>query len=100
MRYFEIFEAADQAAIDAMYAARYWQSHPGYEQSTWANVENSIKKYGRVSVFVNKTGMIDEVSKEKLAAFRVLARQHGYQIGQFARDPRTPEIVSADVMNT
>jgi len=93
MRYIEISEA-DQGT-DAMYADRYWKSHPGHEQSTWENVENSIKRYGRISIFVNRDGMIDEKSKEKLAAVRVLARQHGYQVGQFSRDPRTPESVSA-----
>jgi hypothetical protein len=88
-------EAANQQAIDDIYAERYWKSHPGYEKRTWENIEQHMKKYGSISVSVNRDGMIDDQAKEKLAAYRQIARQNGWEIGQFARDPQTHEVVTA-----
>lgn len=43
--------------------------------------------YGSISCFVSMTGF-DEKDLEKLSAYRVLARELGYEVGHYVLNPR------------
>jgi hypothetical protein len=76
---------------DESYAEEFWQKQPaGLKEAMEQNILAAIKA-GIFSMFVapeegktfQDTESIDEESKRKLSAYRVLAKEIGYEIGPF-----------------
>jgi len=72
---------------DIIYAARFWaRGQPsGYLKVMKEYIENAKDM---LHIFVSPEG-IKEDDKEKLAAYRVLASQMGYEVGEYKFDKQT-----------
>ena len=87
--------AEDQEDRDQLYAAKFWENQPkGMREVMAANIETALKK-GQFASFVSPNGL-DEKDKAKLSAYRQLARDLGYEMGQFTAHPES-HTVSAPV---
>jgi hypothetical protein len=81
---------------DKEYARRYWiRQPPGMREVMERNIKKSATEEGVIYHFVDPQG-IKEDDKEKLSAFRILARQMGYDIGQYHFDKHA-HVASAKV---
>ena len=75
----------DKGELDRVYAERFWARSPeGMRAAYQASIESAART-GTLSIFVNMEGL-DEKDKEKMSAFRLLARELGYEVGQFRVD--------------
>lgn len=69
---------------DEEYSRRFWdKGQPKEMRSTMIGILESSIQNGHFSSFVDPSG-ITEYDKEKLSAYRILARELGYTIGQFS----------------
>ncbi len=50
------------------------------------SIHQGVERDGLIGVFVNLDG-INEQDREKLSAYRQLARELGYEVGEFRRTP-------------
>lgn len=77
------------------YAQKFWDRNKdtkGLRESMTEEITREAKK-GEFIKYVNETG-ITENDKEKLAAYQSLARELGYQIGEFTIDPKTGKAIA------
>lgn len=72
---------------DLNYASRFWRRQPPGMKNTMEENIRQAEKAGTFNVFVDRSG-ITEYDKEKLSAYRELAQQMGYKIGQFQYNER------------
>lgn len=75
---------------EAEYAKKFWDRNKntnGLREAMSEEITREAKK-GEFIKFVSATG-ITENDKEKLAAYQSLARELGYQIGEFTLDPKS-----------
>jgi hypothetical protein len=79
---------------DDVYAERFWEKHQykGLKESMMGNIRNTLDK-GYFGYFASDQG-IDEQDKERLSAYRKLAKEIGYEIGQFTYNPKTHEVIA------
>jgi len=71
---------------DPTYSAQFLATQPeGFEQAMQKNIRRSAEK-GVISIFVSVDGMTPQ-DKQKLSAYRVIADQMGYDIGQWKYSP-------------
>lgn len=76
-------------AEDEEYAKRYWTRQPkGMKEVMEDYIRKSARERGLISHFVDPN-KIAEDDKEKLSAFRLLAKQLGYEMGQYKFDKQT-----------
>ena len=73
-----------EKAWDMEYAARFWQHQPeGMREAMMSNIESAAKQNPpQIGYFVDPSG-ITEKDKERLSAYRVLAEEMGYEVGQY-----------------
>ena len=75
-------ELSEEESRDLEYATRFWESQPsGMREAMRENIEIAAQA-GSISSFVDPKG-ISEKDKEKLSAYRVLAKEMGYEVGQY-----------------
>lgn len=68
---------------DENYAARFWQGKAeGLRDVITENIHQAAREEGFISSFVDPSG-IAEKDREKLSACRQLARELGYEVGDF-----------------
>jgi hypothetical protein len=74
---------SESEAKDSEYASRFWQNNqsPGLREAMQDNIQSRAES-GSFGIFVDSQG-ITESDKEKLSAYRQLAREMGYEIGPF-----------------
>jgi len=73
---------------DLPYAERFWQRQPeGMREVMIENINEYALVSGLLTSFVNING-IDEKDREKLSAYRALARELGYEVGEYVFYPR------------
>ncbi|MBN1168936.1 hypothetical protein JXA63_03510 [Candidatus Woesebacteria bacterium] len=80
---------AEGDAVDISYSIDFWRRYvhdtPKFRESLRnamiGNIKKSIDEGGEFKTFVNHDG-IDERDKEKISAYRRLAREFGYKIGE------------------
>ncbi len=92
-------------STDMEYAAKFWNRQdknlsPKYagqlRESMRGNIESAVNgKRGSIGSFVDPTGVTEE-DKEKLSAYRVLAKEMGYEVGDYAFDKRS-HVASAQI---
>jgi len=73
---------------DNEYSNKFWESQGEISDNVRENMKDIILdcvQRGEMAIFVGfeKNGKIDEKSKQKLSAYRVLAIEIGYYIGDF-----------------
>lgn len=73
---------------DEVYAARFWEEKPEELREVMIdNICQAAEKEGFIGSFVDPSG-ITEKDKEKLSAYRQLARELGYEVGEFKFYPK------------
>ena len=81
---------SDTETQDQIYAAKHWESLQsrgndklveGMRLAMQENIEKAVE-LGKIGLFVNKDGF-DEKDKEKMSAYRQLAKRMGYEIGEW-----------------
>lgn len=82
-------EFGEQASKDDIYSHLFWsrKQPPNLREAMMQNIL-SASQTGTFGVFVNPSGMTEE-DKEKLSAYRVLARELGFEIGEFQFNKRS-----------
>src|SRR3989344_2969320 len=77
-------------AQDMDYAAQFWAHQPeGMHAVMRQNIERAAKQNPpQIGSFVDKAGITEE-DKEKLSAYRVLAEEIGYEVGQYVLNKRS-----------
>lgn len=84
-------QSGEEISTDAAYAQAYWneQKIKGMPEKNIDQMRQSMRdtieqqeEGGIVGIFVDKTGITDEF-KRKLSAYREIAREMGYEIGEF-----------------
>ena len=77
-------EISEQKARDTEYADRFWKRQPpGMRDSMTDNIHRAAQETPpMIGSFVDPAGMTEE-DKEKLSAYRLLAEELGYEVGQY-----------------
>lgn len=77
------FIGGKELTKDEVYADRFWRkTHPpGLREALIENIQKDAQA-GTIGIFVSETGIAEE-DREKLSAYRELARELGFEIGQF-----------------
>ena len=76
-------------AVDLDYAASFWKNQPeGMEQTMMSVIETTAQE-GTFWQYVDQEKMTDK-DKEKISAYRVLAKQMGYSLGGFTHQSGKP----------
>jgi hypothetical protein len=81
---------SEEDARDYEYATRFWKR--GQPETMRQNMTEIIEKAvqeGTFYLFVDQEEMTDE-DKERISAYRVLAKQIGYRVGGFTHQPGKP----------
>jgi len=73
---------------DQVYAERFWQKQPKGKREVMIENIPRMADNGFVTSFVSQNGLSEE-DREKLSAMRVLAKELGYDVGQFTFDSKT-----------
>ena len=75
---------------DLIYADKFWAELTSEKKENQKNImaQNIIdaEKNGCLEMFVNPSGIVRD-DKKRLSAYRVLAQQMGYQVGNFLFNP-------------
>lgn len=81
---------------DEMFADWFWAKNkkPGMRDIMEGVIESAVTE-GRFTSFVDSTGITDD-DRAKLSAYRVLAREMGYEIGRYKFNARSHN-VSAEI---
>ncbi len=84
---------SETEARDIDYATRFWRQQPaGQKQAMQEIIQNQVE-LGKFSLFVSPSG-ISEGDEEKLSAYRLLAREMGYEIGSFHFNPNAHTVTA------
>ena len=77
----------DKDQVDQIYAERFWQSSRVVKGTREVMIDNIHRatEQGSLGSFVDPNG-ITEQDKEKLSAYRQLAKELGYEVGDFKFD--------------
>lgn len=80
----------DPTNKDTEYADRFWVRQPeGMRDIMIGKINTAVEKEGGIfSLFADPAG-ISEHDKEKMSAYRALAKELGYEIGQYKFNPQT-----------
>ena len=85
---------------DEAYSIMFWQQHQpdGLKEAMIENIQNAIK-LGEIGHFVaatktNKGFDIEQSDKEKLSAYRILAKEIGYEIGPYKVNERSGNVTA------
>ena len=86
----EVYVGGEKLDKNDVYAERFWsRDQPkGLKEVMTENIRKATEERGTFTSFVGENG-ISDTDKEKLSAYRVLARETGYEIGEFAFDKKT-----------
>lgn len=74
--------------LDHNYAQRFWARVPEGMRAAYQTSIESAARTGTLAIFVNMEGL-DEKDREKMSALRLLAKELGYEVGQFRLDKRS-----------
>ncbi len=81
---------------DKEYARRYWiRQPPGMREVMERYIQKCASEGIPLRHFVGAEGIAED-DKEKLSAFRVLARQMGHEIGQYSFD-KSSHVATAEI---
>lgn len=76
-------DTSPQATIDQIYAKKYWDKYPDERvKEAMSEIIELAAKTGVFRHFVSANGITEE-DKVKLSAYRQLAHELGYKLGQF-----------------
>jgi hypothetical protein len=78
-----------EEAVDYEYAATFWAKQPKAMERTMMDIIEHAAQEGTFWLFVDQERMTDE-DKERISAYRVLAKQMGYRLGGFSHQPGEP----------
>src|SRR3989344_278502 len=68
---------------DSDWTAKFWSHQPrGMEDTMKENLEKALEQ-GSITVLIGGGKELDDFAKEKMSAYRQLARELGYEVGQF-----------------
>ena len=86
----ELYIGGEKLDKDEVYAERFWgRDQPkGLKEVMVENIRKASEESGVFTSFVDQNGINDK-DREKLSAYRVLARETGYEIGEFKLDKKT-----------
>lgn len=73
----------EKISADEAYASVFWEKQPkGKREVMMGSIRRAAEK-GEISELIPPEGIVDSYYKEKLSAYRLLAREMGYEIGKF-----------------
>lgn len=73
---------------DAAYAARFWSNQPEGMREAMVTSIDSAASTGELGLFVDPGG-ITEKDRQRLSAYRALAKELGYDVGQYTFNPNS-----------
>ena len=73
----------EKITTDEAYASMFWEKQPKGMRETMINIIRDSEREGMIAFLSAQEGITQDL-KEKLSAYRLLAKELGYEVGEFA----------------